>query len=237
MKAPCSLILMLLLSAGLPARADEASRFPGRSDEEVARRLGFIEARLAAGTPAANRWSYGWLSAYGALTVGQFGAVFATTNPGLRKDLAVGAFSSSLGALPFALFPFTPRFASAELGRWPASTPAERRRKLSCAEGLLRKSAADEARGRSWMTHLGTLGVNIAFGVVLIAGYHRDRSGINSMIIGTGVGEIQIFTQPTDAIDDWTAYSKGDLRSVASQSGVRFELVAAPGGLGLDARF
>jgi len=82
------------------------------TDAEVATRLAFIEKRLADGTPAATRWSYGWLATFGTLSVAQFGVALGTTDPGLRADTAVGAFSSSLGILPFALLPFTPRFAA-----------------------------------------------------------------------------------------------------------------------------
>lgn len=226
-----TLLAVALLTTSASARAD-----PVRSDEEVAERLAFIERRLEAGTPAAKRWSYGWFSAYGALTVGQFGAALVTGDAGGRKDLAVGAVSSSLGTLPFALFPFTPRFAAAELGRYPATTPAEKRRKLAAGERLLKASAAAETAGRSWTAHAGCLGVNIAFGLVLVAGYHRTRSGLNSMLLGTGIGEIQIFTQPTDAIDDWNAYRRGDFSDPVS-SRIRFEILPAPGGLAFGARF
>ncbi len=235
---PRALLIVAFLFAAGAAHADEPLGDRRRSDVDVARRLAFIESRLEAGTPAANRWSYGWLSTYGALTVAQIGVALGTTDRARRIDMAVGAFSSSLGVIPFALFPFTPRFAASQLAEWPGTTPSERRRKLVQAERLLRKSAESEAFGQSWMTHLGGLAVNFAFGLVLAAGYHRLGSGVTSTTVGIAVGELQIVTQPTAAIDDWEAYSRGDFDEHPSRDRrVHFAIVPAPGGLGLGARF
>jgi len=205
-------------------------------DAEVAARLAFIEARLDAGTAAATRWSYGWLATYGVFTLGQYGLALAVKDPGLRADMAVGAVSSSLGVAPLLLLPFTPRFAAAELRALPEGTPDERRRKLARAERLLRKSAESEAAGRSWLAHVVGGGVAVAWGAVLAIAYHRVRSGVINGIAGVGICELQIFTQPTAAIADWDAYSRGALRA-ARPRGPSFGVAPAPGGMGIAVTF
>lgn len=206
-------------------------------DNKVAGRVAFIQARLDAGTPAATLWSYGWLGIYGAVTLGQFGIALGTKDPGFRADMAVGAASASLGVLPFALTPFTPRFAAAQLRALPARTAEERRRKLARAERLLKKCADTERGGHTWLPHVLGTAVAAAWGVVLVAAYDRARSGFFNTLGGVVVVEAQILTEPTAAVSDWDAYVNGAYRSAAAPRGVTFALAPAPGGIGLAARF
>ncbi len=173
----------------------------GLTDAEVTRRLAFIEGRLRAGTPAAERWWTGWLAGFTALTLGQAVVALATTDPGLRKDAAVGAASSSLGVIPLGLFPFPDRYAAAAVARLAASTPALRREKLARAEALLEKCAEADAAGRAWTAHALSAGVSIGVGLVQAFVYDRPRSGVLSAVGGVGLSEAQIFTRPTAAIE------------------------------------
>jgi hypothetical protein len=236
MRALALAFAVAAIAAAREARADDAAP-PRRSDADVTRRLAFIEDRLEAGRPAAERWSYGWFTAYTGAAVVQFGVALGTTDPGLRADMAVGAFTSAIGVLPFAVFPFTPRFASAALAELPATTPAERARKLRRAEVLLEKSADQEAFGKGWMMQVGVLSVNVGIGLGLALGYDRVKSGISTTLIGIAVSEFQIFTEPTQAIDDWATYQRGDLARPVARPAVQFHVAPAPGGIGLGASF
>jgi len=209
--AVASTAALVALAGALVCWASAARAEP--SDAEVRERLTFIERRLRAATPAANQWSYGWFATFSVLAVGQVAVGLGTTDPGLRADMAVGAVSSSVGALPFALFPFAPRFAAAKLARLPEQTPEQRKEKLRVAEHLLRTASDAEVLGHGWVPQIAGVGVAVAWGLVLGIGYKRVRSGIVNTVIGIGIAETQIFTQPTAAIDDWSAYSKGDFRA------------------------
>jgi hypothetical protein len=211
-------------------------------DAEVAARLAFLEARLDAGTGAANRWWYGWFASYGALTLGQYGVALATRDPGLRADAAVGAASSSLGVLGLGLSPFTPSFAAAALRGVPAGTPEERRRKLARAEALLRKGAEDEQLRRGWLAHVAGVGVSLASALVRALAYHRVQSAVLAGVFGVGISELQIFTLPRAAIRDWDAYGKGAWAGAPRASAPRapavsFGLAPVPGGVGVAATF
>lgn len=235
MNALALAVVVAALAATHEANADEPP--PRRSDADVTRRLAFIEDRFEAGRPAAERWSYGWFTAYTGAAVVQFGVALGTTDAGLRADMAVGAFTSAIGVLPFAVFPFTPRFAGSELAALPANTPAERARKLRRAERLLEKSADQEAFGKGWMMQVGVLSVNVGIGLGLALGYDRVKSGISTTLIGIAVSELQIFTEPTQAIDDWVAYQSGDLGRPVARPAAHFHVAPAPGGIGLGASF
>jgi hypothetical protein len=235
-RSPAFLALAVGLAlAPRPARAAP----PDPDDVEVRRRLTFIEDRLDRGTAAAERWWYGWYTGWTALTVGEAIGAVATTNPLLRKDAAVGAVGASLGVLPFGIFPFPARYAARQLGTLPEATPAERRRKLARAERLLRASASAEVQGRSWITHVLTAGASAAVGLVLGLAYQRPVTGVISGVAGIGIGEAQIWTQPTAAIGDLRAYEQLSLGSAppANPGAVSWGLAPVGGGLGVAGRF
>jgi hypothetical protein len=131
------------------------------------------------------------------------------SDPGLRADMAVGAVGTSLGVVPLGLFPFEARFAAADLRAVAGSSPGERRRKLDAAERSLERSAEAEAFGRSWVAHVLGIGVSLGLGLVLVVGYDRVASGIVNCAGGVAVTELQILTQPTDAIDALREYRAG----------------------------
>lgn len=228
---PPLLALALLLLAP-SARADDLD------DAAITRRLGFIEHSLESGTVAADRWWYGWYAGWSALTVGEVVFALAATDRGFRVDSAVGAVSCSLGVIPLGFLPFVPRTAAASLRTLPGTSPAERRRKLAAGEHLLRSAADTEALGRSWLTHTLGISVSIAAGLVLALGYERPVTGTINALTGVALTELQIFTQPTAAIDAWRAYGLGKIAAPPTATkGPRWTIVPQGNGLGFAAQF
>ena len=201
-----AVVVSILLSVA-PAAADPLS------DAEIKSRLAFIEARLKSGTAASNRWWDAWFYGWTAFTVTQAAVACATTDRGLRIDMAVGAVSSSLGVIPLGLFPLPSRHAAAKLAALPGATPDDRRRKLGRAEHLLKESAEAEALGRSWFNHALGGAVSLGFGLLLGFAYKRPVAGVINTLGGIALVEIQIFTQPTAAIDDFRTYQRFRLKA------------------------
>lgn len=210
----------------------------GPSDEDVSRRLAFLEARLDRGTAAADRWFYGWYAGYTLLSVGQLSAAVALTNRGLRTDAAVAGASASLGVLALALFPFTPRTAAGTLAAFPEATPEERRAKLSVAERILHQSAEREVRARSWVTHVLGITVSVGTGLFLALAYNRAATGALTTLGGITLTEAQIFTAPTAAIDDEREYQRLEVRaSTPERASVTWTVAPAGGGISLVGAF
>jgi hypothetical protein len=234
-------VALTLLLRAAPVAAEPPGAALALSDAEVARRLAFIEVRLERGSFAANRWWNAWFYGWTALTVAQAAVAFAATDPGLRTDMAVGAVSSSLGVIPLGLFPFPPRLAAGELRALPEGTKEERRRKLSRAERLLRESAEAEAFGRSWMNHALSGVVSVGVGLLLGLGYKRPAAGVINAAGGVALCELEIFTQPTAAIDDLRAYQRwtgrGAGTEATSTAKAGWTLIPHAGGLGVAGRF
>ena len=239
-------------AAAMPARAEApGGKEPTRQslgvagaarrsadDEDARRRILFVQQRLDAGTGPANCWWVAWYSAYAGLTVGQAALALGLSDQGLRIDMAVGALTTSLGALTLGAFPLEARFAAARLRALPESTPEQRQRKLGEAEGILRAAAEDEQLGISWVSHVLGNGVALVSGIVLAVAYDRPTSGAINFAAGVLLTEVQILTQPTQAIDDWHQYKRHgpavteepDQGAAHRDRGVRWVIVPQLGG-------
>lgn len=159
---------------------------------------------------------------------------------GTRIDNAVGAISSSLGVLPFAL-PLDARFAAATFRAIAERTPEEGRAKLARGERMLAAIAEQEAFGRSWVSH--ALGGAVALGTALVlsVGFDRPASGVVSGVTGLALTEAQIFTQPIHAIEDWDAYRRAAATATPppprAQPTLAWSACATGGALGITGRF
>ena len=222
--------LTLLILAPSEVRAQGRT-----SDEQVTRRIAFIQERLERAGPSARLWWNAWFAAYMTLTIGEGAAAIATSDQGIREDSAVGAVTSALALLPMGLFDFEPLDAASRVHAMPEATVAERRLKLASAERLLRASADTERFGRSWVMHVVGGSVAVGSGLVLALVYDRRTSGVVNALAGVAVSEAQILTQPTAAIDDWEHYSAGrGLGSTTEErTGLRVSVAALPGAFAL----
>jgi hypothetical protein len=241
--AAALLLVPAALALASPARAEPPrAASDARSDAEVEKRLAFLQERFDRGTPAAQRWWYSWYGGWTLLTGIQAGMALGVKDRGLRIDSAVGAAFSSLGVIPFGLFPFTPRDAAAQLRALPEGSAEARRRKLARAEHLMEESARTETLGRSFVPHALSGAASLAAGLTLVLAYKRPLfSGLVKLVGGIALSEAQIFTQPTAAIDDWRAYQQqgaaGPRGFRPRAAGPSFTLVPSLDGLGLAGTF
>ena len=230
-------VAALLLPAGRVAAQDAKSL----SDTEVANRLAYIQRSLDAGQKSADLWWHGWLIGYGVATFGQVVAGTGTHDVTQKQDLLVGAATSGLGAIGQVVFPLDAGLLAVQLRALPAETPEARRAKLAAAEGFLRRSAAQEALGRSWKAHALAGVVNLAAGLVIWRHYDRPaRDGVLTFALGQLVSEVQIFTQPTRAIRDLREYEhRSDFERAAATGGPQrsWYVSATPGGFLVGCRF
>jgi hypothetical protein len=218
-------ILPLLLASG-QAHAQEAPHAQG----SVEARVEFLQDRLDAGERTSTLWWYGWLGVYSALTVGQGAVYFASDDEQLRANALVGG-AGSLVAVAATLATSLPSIgAGDDLRRLDGSTPEHARRKLEAGEALLARSAAAEASGRSWVSHGLGFVLGAAQGAVLWLAYDLPVDGAISFGVSVAMSEVQIFTQPTRAIDDEREYR-------ARVAPLTVSLFPVPGGAGLRLRF
>lgn len=201
---------IILLSASFPLSAVDKPV----SDREAGERIAHIQQKLDAGSKAASQWWWGWLGGYSAAAAGQLVAYSAMDNSTedskqLRENLLVGSVSCLLGVAGQFIDPMVPMYAGNELRSLPEGNDAERRSKLTRGEALLEASAKRERDGRSWLPHTLAFIVNLGSGLTVWQGFHQPlANGVLNLVFGTLVAEIQIFSQPTQAIDDWADYQR-----------------------------
>jgi hypothetical protein len=205
------------------------------SDSLVSERLHAIEQMLNSGKPNANAWWYGWLIGYSAATIGQGVIMISSNSQDTRQDMALGGFTTILGAAGQLIAPMDPALAPEKLAQFLESTREERFLKLTEAESLLRQSAERERSGRSWQEHAICGVVNVSSGLITWFGFHRNAlAGFENFALNTVITEAQIFTQPTRAMKDYNSYLKkySSLQaSLSKNSEVRLLLYAIPGGV------
>lgn len=202
---------VMVMLTGIPGKSYSDSA----SSNDVSERIQYIQKSLDDGTGTAKLWWYGWLAFYAGATIVPLTAALTTKNETLQVTGGVSAAESLIGFCGMFVMPFASRSAADELRSMPENTPEERSKKLSAAEDLLKKSAEDEIAGKSWVQHsLGVL-VNAAGALVIWKGYESRikkaggqswEQALISFVVGTGVSELQIWTEPVKAISDYKGY-------------------------------
>jgi hypothetical protein len=177
-------------------------------------RLAFIRRELRDGARKARLWSWSWTGVYGSLATYQLlsATVIDTSRDG-RIDGYIGAASAAIGVATMQLMPLKVMSDQRWLDRRLrlASADVDRCALLDEAEHLLVRDAASEAFGTSPLIHAGNLVFNIGLAVLLGAGFGHWRTAGITAAVGTAVGELEVFTQPTNSVDALRRYRSGVL--------------------------
>ncbi len=150
----------------------------------------------------ARTWRYAWTGINGALAVGSFG-LLPLVQSEQRLELVVGGIGSTVAAV-FTWF--VPLEVEATLDRKVALASACQR--LAVEERFVAAAAADEASRVTWPWHLLNLGFGISYTLIVGLGADRWESGILDGVVAFGLGELQLFTQPTGLARKWEAYGQ-----------------------------
>ncbi len=216
-------------------------------------RTAWIQARLDAETPAAQRWYWIFLPVSLAATAGQF-ALGAIMDTNQKASWYVGAVNAAIGTLPMIIVPFAPAFAAGRLRGVTARTPQERIARMHRAEAILRDSADSEAFGSSWVLHAAGVVLGVGSTVVLGMGYQQQWfplppnpdlwipfNLVSNLLVTIGFNELQVLSQPTQLIRDRETYDRDHWRMMASatrpRNTVRWSPVVLPGGVGVAGMF
>jgi hypothetical protein len=82
-------------------------------------------------------------------------------------------------------------------------------------EQLLVRDAADDDFSVGPLVHVGNFVVNIAAGLILGLAFDRWQAWSYTTVVGIVIGEIQVITRPTTAMDALSAYRLGELEGAA----------------------
>jgi len=232
------LVTVIVISfTGTSAFADSVS------DDELSRRIDFIQSRLDDGTKNAKRWQYSWLGINGGVAAAQFGLAASQTDEDEKNDQydnIVGGISNVLAVGDLVFNPLDSWNAAGKLQNFPQETDEEKKAKLLFAEQLLKDCADREIYGRSWVAH-GLAGLVSLIGGAAIAldedeeGDYRYDDGAIFFASSLLFAEIQIFTMPTRSIKDWETYSAmsfdGSRATINKSHEIDYFITASPKGI------
>ncbi len=177
-------------------------------DDEVAKRIRFLQTRFDHGTRHAQIWQYAWLAGFSAAVASRTYIVASEHEAPQRFDAAVGVLTSLSGVLSVALKPLPASFSAAKLRAMPDATEAQRRVKLHYGEQLLIASATEAKRRRGWTIQGVFLLEQVLAGLAIGLIDDRPRDGLITAISGMIASELFTFTMPTKSILDLNVYSK-----------------------------
>jgi hypothetical protein len=225
-------VLALAASLTLSARASatQCRAIAGGSEAlaniDAETRLHWLDRRLAEDATRARIWAITWNMAFGTVVVVQLAVLPITDGTGARAERIVAATTAGIGVLAGAALPLKimgdQRWWEKHLALSHGEDPCAL---LNTAELLLLRGAESEEFGISPIVHFGNFAINIAAGLFMGLGYDRWNFFAYSTIVGIVVGELQIATQPTDAIEDLRLYRAGEL---TKSHPPRMSIIAAP---------
>lgn len=200
----------------------------GAYDAEV--RLRWLDSRLAADAARARIWAWTWRATYAGVTIVETTLAATTNNDSDRVADIVGASSAFIGVAANLILPLKiigdQRWWKKHYARSASLGNGDPCALVNTAELLLVRGAESEAFGVSPVVHVGNFLINIAGGLILGLGYNRWGAFAYTSLVGIFVGEVQVATQPTDAVEDLRLYRAGQLDTATSKP--RLGLAMAP---------
>ena len=218
-----------------PAAAEPAPPVLALPDAELAARLGFLEERLDAARPTALAWQWGWTGFYSASLALNVGYAIEAEDGDDRVRAIVDATKSGVATLQTLTLlrdPLPANVGAQPMRDVPGDDRAARLERLAVGERQLLASAERAETRYSLRRHLLVLGGNLLGGAAILALGDADDA-LQSTLIGTAIGEAQIWSQP------WRA--PGDLRDYRATfpdaRGISWDLRAKGRGVELVFRF
>lgn len=220
LQLPTLVLLLALLSliCAVPARAqgqrleltvpsqaeiaaESSSQSTNQSSNEINQRLTFLEQRLDAGQLHGQFWYYGWFAINGGGLVVNTVQATTTHSHNSRVSSSVEAGKAAIGVADLLLRPLPARLG-ADTIRLMQGSPLDR---VHAAEALLHASAARAELNRTLWPHLGNAVINLVGGGIILA-FGDWKNAAFTTGLDFVVGEIEILTEPSRAIDDLAAY-------------------------------
>jgi hypothetical protein len=226
--------LALALAMGLPSAAAAEAAQRDLTDEEVARRLAFIETRLDSHRRHAEIWHWSWTVINGGAAVGLGIAAGLTDSRSDRINFATQAALASFGVVDlYFTRPIPGRQGADPIRALPQTSHAERLEALDAAEALLRDSARRDRFRKGWRAQVGNVAVNLAAGgIVWAAG--DGEAGLITALSGIAGGLLYLYTEPWGRNADLIEYehltAESPRRPASSWSVV-------PNGMGVALRY
>ena len=224
LRATVALLAALVLVAPASARADEPAACPevAPPDDEVQRRLTWIERRIDDTEDDVRRWFSAFVVVHTLLTGVQLTLAISVPDDDARPDFIVNAIGGGLG-LATLLISMPPILGAGDFVRSLArDTPEARLAALRAAEDRLRRSAEASGFVRSELSAVASA-LYVEAGSLTLLFLGRTTGAFTHAVGGVVLGQGRLLLHPTGAIDSWRTY-----RARHADAGCRPEDVPPP---------
>ncbi|MDH3934632.1 MAG: hypothetical protein OEU62_05655 [Gammaproteobacteria bacterium] len=220
------IIFAAVLAWSPQIRAEQGGPGTGEmSDTELDARLKFIGNRIASQRPAARNWQYGWTGFHAASAAGQALLAVDADDSDDEINYLVGAAKSAGALAQMMIKPLPVVQGAIGFHDMPSRTREERIAKLSQGESLLRLGAERASSRTGWKRHLIGIGANLLGGGI-IAAFGDGGDAITSTLVGITVAEVNIWTEPSRAVNDLEDY-QNKRWSNGQKSRVNWQIIPA----------
>jgi hypothetical protein len=203
-----------------------------------AARLGFLIESLEGRQRYARNYTRGWLSFY---TVGVGVSTYQAATEDDRGERAVDSLSAAKALFGIGRMVYGPPNAKYGADGIADTAPASAEAcaaDVAEAEERLRKNAHQAGRRYRWKSHLFNLGLHVVGAVAVGEGFDARKQAWVSAAIGTGVGEMVIWTFPWKQEADLAEYEERFPRSsVAASPRIAWAVVPTARGASFELRF
>ena len=202
----CSLVAASAL-ADEPKTGEISSNPQALSDQELDRRIAWLQTTLENGSGYSKLWQHGWTSGY-ALGVAIGTAQAATTNSDdTRISAIVTASKGVIGTARLLLTPHPGRLGAQPMLDIPGNGRDARLRRLTAGETQLQRVADRAGKRLRWTRHAGNVALNL-IGGAFVLGFGDETDAAVSTGVGVLVGELMIFTSPKRGEANLSAYQQ-----------------------------
>jgi len=208
------------------------------SVEALDKRFYYIKSRLNNERDHSYWWQHGWEGYYGISSLAQVSLAATADNSDDEIRFGVGAFKSALAFSAMLMNPLPAIDGADSLSstthddaNFQAQTRAQKIQRLKRAEVLFKHRSERAKKIHTWTRHGSAILFNLATAGIVSA-YGDDKGAIASAIGGILVSEINIWTQPSQGIQDWQDY-----QSLKSNNSWSWRLQPTLNGVALNVNF
>lgn len=178
------------------------------TDAEIDERLTYLQQGIDEISTSYAYWQYGWSGLYSVSAVSNFSSALDEDDHDEEVLAWVSGLRSS-AALVKTLIQPVPLLVEPDVSVLVSETPEDKRAlkvfKLKEYEAQLSATALRSDERYQWKTHATVIGVNL-IAAAAISAWGDSDDALGSAVLGIGMGEVAIWTQPTKATQKWHAY-------------------------------
>ena len=206
------------------------------SDAEIDERVAFLTDRLQEGKRNAKIWQIGFTSGWSlGVVIGTVQAA-TTSNGDTRATAIVTAVKATIGTARLLFWPHPGARGAEPILAIEGDSREARLARLQAGERQLSRTAKRAALRKTWLPHLGNVGINLIGGGVLLGVADAEDAAISA---GVGIlfGELMLWTTPWRSVQDVEDYDQRFDDGLPSKPQASWRLAPRVGGAAVEVTF